>query len=58
MPADPLFVAIDVGTTGARACAVDLDGQLRHETRRPYATAVPQPGWAEAGSARLARVGA
>ena len=28
MAADALFLAIDVGTTGARASAVDLDGRL------------------------------
>lgn len=43
----PLLVAVDAGTTGARACAVDLDGRLVHEARRPYPTAVPRPGWAE-----------
>jgi xylulokinase len=42
-----VFVAVDVGTTGARASAVGLDGQLRCETRRPYATSIPRPGWAE-----------
>jgi xylulokinase len=47
MSRDALFVAIDVGTTGARASAVDLDGQVRHEARRPYATSIPRPGWAE-----------
>ncbi len=47
MAGDALFVAIDVGTTGARACAVDLDGELVGEARRPYATATPRPGWAE-----------
>jgi sugar (pentulose or hexulose) kinase len=43
----PLLVAVDAGTTGARACAVDLEGRLVHEARRPYATEVPRPGWAE-----------
>jgi xylulokinase len=47
MAAGPLFVAIDVGTTGARASAIDLDGQLIHEARRPYPTSIPRPGWAE-----------
>jgi xylulokinase len=42
-----LFAAVDAGTTGARACAVDLDGRLVHEARRPYPTSVPRPGWAE-----------
>ena len=47
MGGDALFVAIDVGTTGARASAVDLDGRVCHETRHPYPTRTPQPGWAE-----------
>jgi xylulokinase len=45
--AAPLLVAIDVGTTGARAAAVDLDGRVVAEERRPYPTHVPRPGWAE-----------
>jgi xylulokinase len=47
MAADALFVAIDVGTTGARASVVDLDGHVRHEARHPYPTETPRPGWAE-----------
>jgi xylulokinase len=47
MPGDPLFVAVDVGTTGARAMAVDSEGGVRAEARSPYATATPRPGWAE-----------
>jgi sugar (pentulose or hexulose) kinase len=42
-----VFVAIDAGTTGARACAVALDGRVVHEVRRPYPLAAPRPGWAE-----------
>jgi xylulokinase len=45
--AAPLLVAIDVGTTGARAAAVDLAGRVVAEVRRPYPTHVPRPGWAE-----------
>ncbi len=45
--ADALFVAVDAGTTGARAVAVNDAGHVVHESRRPYATATPQPGWAE-----------
>jgi xylulokinase len=45
--AAPLLVAVDVGTTGARAAAVDLDGRVVAEVRRPYRTRVPRPGWAE-----------
>ena len=47
MTSSPLFVAVDVGTTGARACAVDLAGCIVAEVRRPYRTRVPRPGWAE-----------
>jgi len=43
----PLLVAIDVGTTGARAAAVDLKGTVVAEVRRPYPTDTPAPGWAE-----------
>jgi sugar (pentulose or hexulose) kinase len=42
-----VFVAIDAGTTGARACAVSLEGRVVHEVRRPYPLAAPRPGWAE-----------
>ena len=43
----PLLVAVDVGTTGARAAAVDLEGRVIAEVRRPYPTSTPAPGWAE-----------
>lgn len=43
----PLFAAVDVGTTGARAVAVDLEGTRVCEVRRPYPTSLPRPGWAE-----------
>jgi xylulokinase len=42
-----LFVAVDVGTTGARATAVNLAGQVCAEARRPYPTTFPREGWAE-----------
>ncbi|MFL5862919.1 MAG: FGGY family carbohydrate kinase, partial [Solirubrobacteraceae bacterium] len=47
MAADAVFLAIDVGTTGARAAAVDLDGYVCHAARHPYPTVTPRPGWAE-----------
>lgn len=43
----PLVVAIDAGTTGARAIAFDLAGRLVSEVRQPYRTRSPRPGWAE-----------
>ena len=42
-----VLVAIDVGTSGARAAAFDLDGRRRLEARAAYPTNVPRPGWAE-----------
>jgi len=42
-----VLVAVDVGTGGARAVAVDLAGRVIAEVRRPYQTREPQPGWAE-----------
>lgn len=42
-----VLVAIDVGTSGARATALDLAGERQLEVRRGYPTASPRPGWAE-----------
>lgn len=50
-PDDPrwrdVLVAIDVGTSGARAAAFDLEGHRRLEARVPYPTTVEHEGWAE-----------
>src|SRR5947208_1146221 len=43
----PLFLAVDLGTTGARAVAVNLEGQVILEVRRPYRISTPRPGFAE-----------
>ncbi len=45
--AEGLLLAVDVGTSGARAAAFDLDGRRLLETRRPYPTRSPREGWAE-----------
>ena len=42
-----VLVALDVGTSGARAAAFDLEGHRRLEVRRGYPTRSPHPGWAE-----------
>jgi sugar (pentulose or hexulose) kinase len=42
-----VLVAIDVGTSGARAAAFDLEGNRRLEVRRGYPTSTPRIGWAE-----------
>jgi xylulokinase len=57
---DGLLVAVDIGTSGARATALDLDGRRVLEARRGYPTDAPQPGWAEqdARSWRSAAIGA
>jgi sugar (pentulose or hexulose) kinase len=43
----PVFVAVDAGTSGARAAAVDASGRVVAEARRPYPTTTPQPGFTE-----------
>jgi len=45
--AEGLLVAIDVGTSGARAAVFDLDGHRLLEARRGYPTVSPREGWAE-----------
>lgn len=49
--ADPggaeVLIAIDVGTSGARASGYDVYGTLRQEVRRSYPTSLPAEGWAE-----------
>lgn len=42
-----VLVAIDVGTSGARASAFSLSGASLAEARRPYPTVLPAEGWAE-----------
>ena len=44
---DRALVAVDVGTGGARAVAIDLEGRVIAEVRRAYPTDEPRPGWAE-----------
>lgn len=41
------LVAIDVGTSGARAVLFDLEGRRLDEQRRSYPTRSPHPAWAE-----------
>jgi sugar (pentulose or hexulose) kinase len=55
-----LLIAIDVGTSGARAVAFDLDGRRLLEARRGYPTLQPHEGWAEqdARAWRVAAIGA
>jgi xylulokinase len=46
-PRPGLLVALDVGTSGARATAFDLEGGRLLEVRRTYPTRSPRAGWAE-----------
>ncbi len=42
-----VLLAVDVGTSGARAVAFDLAGRRLLEVRRGYPIETPRPGWAE-----------
>jgi xylulokinase len=42
-----LLVGLDLGTTGARAIAVDLLGAMVASESAPYPLATPRPGWTE-----------
>lgn len=41
------FLGIDIGTTGARCCAFDEDGQALSIAKRNYRVIQPKPGWVE-----------
>ncbi|MDQ3855715.1 MAG: FGGY family carbohydrate kinase, partial [Chloroflexota bacterium] len=41
------FVGLDVGTSGARALAVDETGAVRAEASASYELLTPLPGWTE-----------
>lgn len=47
MKADSLIIAIDIGTSGARAVVFDQHGNEHAHQRSAYATEYPRPGWAE-----------
>src|SRR5690349_2840084 len=47
MPAAEVLVAVDVGTSGARASAFEVSGAPGPEVRRSYPTFLPAEGWAE-----------
>jgi xylulokinase len=42
-----LFLGLDIGTSGVKACAVDRDGQVVARASRPLRLSAPRPGWAE-----------
>jgi xylulokinase len=47
-----VLVAVDVGTSGARASAFEVSGAPRPEVRRSYPTFLPAEGWAEQDAGR------
>ena len=62
-PGADVLIAVDVGTSGARASAFEVSGAPRQEVRRSYPTFLPAEGWAEQDarrwqSAALAALGA
>ncbi len=45
--------ALDAGTTGVRAVAVDTDGRARHQHYREFTQHFPEPGWVEHDAAEI-----
>lgn len=43
----PVIIAVDIGTSGARALVFGTDGRELSQHRVPYPTRHPYPGWAE-----------
>ncbi len=52
-PSSPVVVAIDAGTTGVRAFAVDLDGRPVGRSYREFTQHFPRPGWVEHDAAEI-----
>jgi gluconokinase len=47
MGSQQLMLAVDIGTSGARAVLFDTDANYLSQVRQPYATSFPQSGWSE-----------
>jgi xylulokinase len=45
--AEPIFIGLDVGTSGVKAVAVRMDGAVTATAAREYPLLTPRPGWAE-----------
>jgi xylulokinase len=43
----PLFLGLDLGTSGVKAGLIDVEGRLVANARRDYPTTVPRQGWVE-----------
>ena len=50
---EPVIVAIDAGTTGVRAFAIDVDGRPVGRSYREFTQHFPQPGWVEHDAAEI-----
>jgi len=46
-PRDGALIGLDIGTTGARALAIDLDGSPLASASAGYPLSTPRPGWTE-----------
>jgi len=44
---DGALIGLDVGTTGARALAINLQGQVLASAVEEYPLSIPRPGWTE-----------
>ncbi len=42
-----LYIGLDIGTTGSKATAINLDGEVKAFSTCEYATVRTNPGWAE-----------
>jgi gluconokinase len=42
-----LILAVDIGTSGARGLLFDEQAEVVAQTRQPYSTLYPRPGWSE-----------
>src|SRR2546429_2278328 len=51
-PGADVLIAVDVGTSGARASAFEVSGAPLDEVRRSYPTFLPAEGWAEQDARR------
>ena len=45
--AEPLFLGLDIGTSGVKAILVATDGDVVAATTTPLTLSTPRPGWAE-----------
>jgi glycerol kinase len=50
---EPVIIAIDAGTTGVRAFAIDHDGTPVGRSYREFTQHFPQPGWVEHDAAEI-----